>query len=88
MANTAAKFGLQGAARAVTLSLRDRGIGVGVVNPGNVATPEVEDDIRECRFGDQVPIAMADMLATLDYLLAVGPSALPAEVTLEQMRPG
>jgi NAD(P)-dependent dehydrogenase (short-subunit alcohol dehydrogenase family) len=88
VANTAAKFGLQGAAHALALSLRDRGIGVSVINPGNVATPEVEDDIREGRFGKQVPIAMADMLATLDYLLAVGPYALPAEVTLEQMRPG
>jgi NAD(P)-dependent dehydrogenase (short-subunit alcohol dehydrogenase family) len=88
VANTAAKFGLQGAARALTLSLRDRGIGVSVINPGNVATPEVEDDIRDGRFGEQVPIAMADMLATLDYLLATGPSALPAEVTLEQMQPG
>lgn len=88
VANTAAKFGLQGAAHALTLSLREQGIGVSVINPGNVATPEVEDDIREGRFGDQVPIAMADMLATVDYLLAAGPSALPAEVTLEQMRPG
>lgn len=87
VANTAAKFGLQGAAQAMTLSLRAQRIGVSVINPGNVATPEVEDDIREGRFGDQVPIAMTDLLATVDYLLAIGPSALPAEVTLDQMRP-
>ena len=52
VANTAAKFGLQGAAEALNLSLREYGIGVSVVNPGNVATPEVLDDIAEGRFGD------------------------------------
>ena len=87
VANTASKFGLQGAAQALTLSLRDHGIGISVINPGNVATPEVEDDIAEGRFGEQIPIAMADLLATIDYILGIGVFTLPSEITLNQTRP-
>ena len=87
VANTASKFGLQGAAQALALSLRGQGIGISIINPGNVATPEVEDDIAEGRFGEQVPIAMADLLATIDYILGIGASALPSEITLDQTRP-
>ncbi|WP_306118418.1 MULTISPECIES: hypothetical protein [unclassified Roseitalea] len=87
VANTASKFGLQRAAQALTLSQRNQCIGIRVISPGNVVTPEVEDDIAEGRFGEQVPIAMADLLATIDYILGIGASALPAEITLEQSRP-
>ena len=88
VANTASKFGLRGAAQALDMTLRPMGIGVTLINPDNVATPEVVADIAEGRFGAQVPLPMADLLATLDYVLALGPDSVPAEIDLVQKRPG
>jgi 3-oxoacyl-[acyl-carrier protein] reductase len=88
VANTASKFGLRGAAQALALSLRPFGIGVTVINPGNLATPEVEADIAEGQFGAQVPIPMADFLRTLDLVLSLSPDAVPAEIDLAQKHPG
>ncbi|MGP1396896.1 MAG: SDR family NAD(P)-dependent oxidoreductase [Inquilinaceae bacterium] len=86
VANTASKFGLRGAAGALRRSLPR--VGVTLVNPANVATPEVEADIREGRFGDQVPIPMADVLATLDYVLGRTSATTIAQIDLAQRHPG
>jgi 3-oxoacyl-[acyl-carrier protein] reductase len=88
VANTAAKFGLQGAAEALRLSFRGTGIGVTVINPGNVATPEVEADIAEGRFGAQVPVPMADLLAALDAVLAMSRASEIETLNLAQRFPG
>ncbi|MEM9011711.1 MAG: SDR family oxidoreductase [Pseudomonadota bacterium] len=88
VANTAAKFGMQGVAQALNLSLRPQGIGATVVNPGNVATPEVLEDIATGQFGDQVPIPIADLLQTYDYILRLSPDTVPVEINLAQKRPG
>lgn len=82
VANTASKFGLRGAAQALRLSLP--GVGVTVLNPGNIATDEVEADIEEGRFSPQVPIPMSDVLATIDYVLACSPATTVAEIDLVQ----
>ncbi|MEM8836833.1 MAG: SDR family oxidoreductase [Pseudomonadota bacterium] len=87
VANSAAKFGLQGAAEALNLSLREHGIAVTVINPDNVATPEVEEDIATGLFGDQVPIPMADITRTIDYILGVSLHAVPTSISLCQTRP-
>jgi NAD(P)-dependent dehydrogenase (short-subunit alcohol dehydrogenase family) len=84
VANTASKFGLRGAAQALRLALP--GTGVTVINPGNVATPEVEADIAEGRFAAQVPIPMPDLLATLDYVLGASAATTVAEIDLHQRR--
>lgn len=86
VANTASKFGLRGAAQAMALSLRPMGIGISVIHPGNVATEEVEADIAAGRFGSQVPIPMADLLATVDHVLALSGATVPTEIDLVQMR--
>ncbi len=85
VANTASKFGLRGAAQALTLALP--GVGVTVINPGNVATPEVEADIAEGRFGPQVPIPMADLLSALDFVLSCSAATTVAEIDLHQRHP-
>ena len=87
VANTASKFGLRGAAQALAVALRPAGVGVTIINPGNIATPEVEEDIATGAFGPQVPIAIADVLATLDYILATSKAATPQEINLFQRRP-
>lgn len=87
VANTASKAGLRGAAAALNLSLRRSGIGVTILNLDNVATPEVLSDIGTGVFGAQVPIPLADVIATIDFVLAVSPHAIPTEIGLAQKSP-
>ncbi|WP_299410420.1 SDR family oxidoreductase [Acaryochloris sp. IP29b_bin.148] len=88
VANTATKFGMQGVAQSLNMSLRAYGIGTTVVNPGNVATPEVMEDIAEGRFGNQVPIPIEDILHTYEYILHLSASTVPVEINLAQKKPG
>lgn len=82
VANTASKFGLRGAAQALPLALP--GIPVTVLNPGNLATPEVQADISAGRFPMQSPIPMSDFLATLDLVLELSRDAVLREIDLAQ----
>jgi NAD(P)-dependent dehydrogenase (short-subunit alcohol dehydrogenase family) len=86
VANSASKYGLRGAAQALDLTLRTMGIGVTVINPGNVATDEVLADIAAGRFPDQAPIPMADLLAAFDFALSLSPATVAREINLAQMR--
>lgn len=86
--NSASKFGLRGAVQAMAVALRADGIGFTVVNPGNVATPEVLDDIAAGRFGEQVPIPMNDLLAAIDCAFAMSPASTIVEINVAQRRPG
>lgn len=88
VANSAAKAGLIGAFAAMRLALRSHGIGFTVINPGNVATDEVLDDIAAGRFGAQVPIPMADLLTAIDAVLAMSPATEIEELSLAQRHPG
>lgn len=87
VANTASKFGLRGAAEALNVSLRTKGIATTVINPANVATPEVFEDIETGAFGSQVPIPLEDILATLSYLLNISAATAPSVINLLQTRP-
>ncbi|MEM9843977.1 MAG: SDR family oxidoreductase [Pseudomonadota bacterium] len=75
VANTASKFGLRGAAEALRCLLMGQGVAVTVINPGNVETPEVMDDIATGRFPPQLPIPMADLIAAIDCALAMSPAS-------------
>lgn len=87
VANSASKYGLRGAAQALERALRPDGVGVTVLNPGNVDTPEVLDDIATGAFHDQVPIPMTDLVACVHFSLSLSPAASLREMNLEQMRP-
>ena len=87
VANTAAKFGLQGVGEALNLSLREYGIATTVINPDNVTTPEVVEDIATGLFGDQVPIPMEDVTATIDFALRLSGHAVPSVINLRQTKP-
>lgn len=84
VANTASKFGLRGAAQALRLALAKEKIGFTVINPGNIATEEVISDIDSGRFSQQVPIPMADIIATVEWILACSASVDVSEVNLHQ----
>lgn len=84
VANSASKYGLRGAAHALRLEVPD--IPVTVINPGNLATAEVEADITEGRFGQQVPIPLSDLLAVMECALTLSPAAVATEINLVQVR--
>lgn len=88
VANTASKFGLRGAAEALSVSLRAQGIATTVINPANVATPEVFEDIETGAFDPQEPIPMTDIEATLDYVLSLSAASVPSSIDLRQTSPG
>jgi 3-oxoacyl-[acyl-carrier protein] reductase len=85
VANSASKYGLRGAAQALALTLHPLGIGVTVINPGNVATEEVLSDIDEGRFAPQTPIPMADLLAAFDFALSLSSASVAREINLAQV---
>ncbi len=87
VANTASKFGLRGAVQSLRLALVNKGIGFTVINPGNVETEEVLDDIREGRFEAQTPIPMSDLLSAIDWLLSLSPNVEVGDINLVQRRP-
>ncbi len=86
VANSASKYGLRGAAQALAKTLQPLGVGVGVINPGNVATDEVLSDIAEGRFASQEAIPMADLLAAFDFAVSLTPASVATEINLAQMR--
>ena len=88
VANSASKFGLRGAAQALQIELSSSRIGFTVVNPGNVATPEVMQDIERGDIPPQTPIAMADLIAVIDCALSLSRSSVATEVNLSQLDPG
>lgn len=88
VANSASKYGLRGAAQALQKEVRGSGIGVTVVNPGNVATPEVLHDIEVGDFADQTPIPLSDLLCVVDCALELSAASVATEINLAQIRPG
>ncbi len=86
VANAASKYGLRGAAQAMDRGLRGSGLAVTVINPGNVGTDEVLEDIAEGRFGPQDPIPIPDLIAAMEFALSLSPASVVTEINLDQMR--
>lgn len=84
VANTASKFGLRGAAQALKLAIRDYKIGITVINPGNIATEDVMDDIEKGRFTAQVPIALTDVISAIEWILSLSNTVDIGEITMHQ----
>lgn len=88
VANSASKYGLRGAMHALQLELGERGICFTVVNPDNVATPEVIEDIETGAFGPQVPIPMEDLVKVIACTLSLSRNSYVSEVNVVQRYPG
>ena len=87
VANTASKFGLMGAAEALNLALRPQGIATTVINPDNVDTPEVLEDIQTGDFAPQIPVHMSDVTGTIRYVLSLSAATVPGAIDLRQTQP-
>lgn len=82
VANSASKFGLRGAVHALRESLRHERIGVTVINPGNVGTPEVLAEQSPDAIARGLVIPLDDLLAVIDCVLRVSRSTCVKEVSL------
>lgn len=71
VANTASKTGLLGAAQAMALTFKTKGIGTTVINPGNVATPEVVSELEHGVLSGGEAIPMRDLLACIDLVISM-----------------
>ena len=84
VANTASKFGLRCAIQALRIALKRERIGFTVINPGNVATEEVMQDIEAGRFSPQTPIPMADVISAIEWILSLSPAVDTGDINLWQ----
>ncbi|NTS76783.1 SDR family NAD(P)-dependent oxidoreductase [Catenovulum sp. SM1970] len=84
VAYNASKFGLRGAIQSLRIALKDQGIGFTTFNLGNVATPEVLEDIAQGRMAPQEAIPIADIIASIEYICELSPTVEIADIDLMQ----
>lgn len=84
VAYSASKFGLRGAIQSLRLALKDKHIGFTVINPGNVATKEVLEDIEAGRFPNQTPIPISDIISAIAFVLSTSNSVEVGDINLIQ----
>lgn len=85
VANSASKFGLRGAVHTLREELRSQQIGVTVINPGNVGTPEVLEDLgdRALLGGNAIPLT--DLLSIMDCVLSLSRATCLKEIDVPAM---
>lgn len=85
VANSASKFGLRGAVHALREELRKDRIAVTVINPGNIGTPEVLQDLKEAGEPEESAIPLRDLLSVLTCVLSLSRSTSIKEIQLPAM---
>jgi NAD(P)-dependent dehydrogenase (short-subunit alcohol dehydrogenase family) len=85
VANSASKFGLRGAVHALREELRSQQIGVTVINPGNVGTPEVLADLAAGGLLGGNAIPLSDLLSIIDCVLSLSRATCVKEIDLPAM---
>lgn len=86
VAYTASKFGLRGASLSLSHVLKPLNIQVTIINPGDVATPEVLEDCKTDGSSTEGLIPLSDLIQTIDRVLQSGSNAAPAEINLFDKR--
>jgi 3-oxoacyl-[acyl-carrier protein] reductase len=85
VANSASKFGLRGAVHALREELRFQQIGVTVINPGNVGTPEVLADLAADGLLGGAAIPLTDLLKIIDCVMSVSRATCIKEIDVPAM---
>lgn len=85
VANSASKFGLRGVVHALREELRSQQIGVTVINPGNVGTPEVLADLAADQLTGGEAIPLADLLRIMDCVLSLSRATCVKEIDVPAM---
>ena len=69
VANTSSKFGLRGLVFSLRQSLREHKIGITLINPGNVATEEVLNDLKGVDKDETYAIPLNDLFQVIEMVL-------------------
>lgn len=85
VANSASKFGLRGVVHALREELRQERIAVTIINPGNIATPEVVNDLQQAGQPETNAIPLSDLLSVIDCVLSLSRSTCIKEIQLPAM---
>lgn len=85
VANTASKFGLQGVAQALAKATKGMRIRTTMVNPGNVATPEVMAAVAAGDLSGEV-IPMEDLVQCIDMILRLSGKTVIERIDLAGAR--
>lgn len=85
VANSASKFGLRGVVHSLREELRTEQIGVTVINPGNVGTPEVLADLAAENLLGGEAIPLTDLLQIIDCVLSVSRATCIKEIDVPAM---
>lgn len=85
VANSASKFGLRGVVHSLREELRSHQIGVTVINPGNVGTPEVLADLAAASLTGDKAIPLSDLLAIVDCVLSLSRATCIKEIDVPAM---
>ncbi len=85
VANTASKFGLRGVVHSLREELRSQQIGITVINPGNVGTPEVLADLAANNLSGGEAIPLTDLLKILDCVLSLSRATCIKEIDVPAM---
>lgn len=85
VANSASKFGLRGVVHALREELRPQQISVTVINPGNVGTPEVLEDLGKNALLGGKAIPLNDLLSIIDCILYLSRETCLKEIDVAAM---
>lgn len=85
VANSASKFGLRGVVHSLREELRSQQIGVTVINPGNVGTPEVLADLAADNLTGGEAIPLTDILKIIDCILSLSRATCIKEIDVPAM---
>jgi 3-oxoacyl-[acyl-carrier protein] reductase len=85
VANSASKFGLRGVVHSLREELRSQQIGVTVINPGNVGTPEVLTDLAAENLSGGEAIPLEDLLRIIDCILSLSRATCVKEIDVPAM---
>ena len=65
--------------------LRSERIAVTIINPGNIATPEVLEDLRQAGQPETNAIPLSDLLSVIDLVLSLSRSTCIKEIQMPAM---
>ena len=85
VANSASKFGLRGVVHSLREELRKDRIAVTIINPGNIATPEVLNDLKQAGLSETNAIPISDLLSVIDCILSLSSATCIKEIQLPAM---
>ncbi|MGP1387850.1 MAG: SDR family NAD(P)-dependent oxidoreductase [Thainema sp.] len=85
VANSASKFGLRGVVHSLREELRAQQIGITIINPGNVGTPEVLADLAAENLTGGEAIPLTDLLAIMDCVLSLSRATCIKEIDVPAM---